>query len=443
MKALMFIQFFVIGLATVFGSCFMMRRVFRWKTKHSLFLSFAAGSCALLTALIAWLSDYKPGALLAVLYAAVFIPAIWLYVTDRSLKSFAVSLSGVVFTVCTGMVLTYPVSLLSVLLQRYGTIPPEPDLTALFGYLCTFGFILLIGRIGKSRITEPMSLWNIVFVALLALFTCELLRGSLPDQSSEWSSRQMLTAAAISLLAVGFILISVLMTVKYTESRYYSTLNSMNESYLNAQKDYYEMKQVSDTEIRRIRHDIKNHLICIRELSAQKRYSELESYLVDLSNAVSDADRLIHTGSGIVDAIVNEKAALARKAHVRFEWEGTISGLHISAVDSCTLVSNLLDNALEACDKVDVDKRYILLSFRRSEHFLLMTCENSAARIVELANGRPLSTKTNKFEHGFGLGNIERVVEKYGGELHLSSNAGEETPVFIAEAVIPLCREEF
>ena len=78
----------------------------------------------------------------------------------------------------------------------------------------------------------------------------------------------------------------------------------MNESYLNAQKDYYAMKQTSDTEIRRMRHDMKNHLICIRDLAANGRYDELADYIGELSEAVNDADRLIHTGSGIIDAIV-------------------------------------------------------------------------------------------------------------------------------------------
>ena len=67
-----------------------------------------------------------------------------------------------------------------------------------------------------------------------------------------------------------------------------------------------------------------------------------------------------------------------------------------------------------------------------------MVCENSAVRLVELAEGRPISTKSDKYNHGFGLGNIERCVVKYGGELRLNSELREGRPVFIAEAVIPL-----
>ena len=67
-----------------------------------------------------------------------------------------------------------------------------------------------------------------------------------------------------------------------------------------------------------------------------------------------------------------------------------------------------------------------------------MTCENASVRIVELTDGRPLSTKSDKYNHGFGLENISRCVRKYGGELRLSSELREDTPYFIAEAVIPL-----
>ena len=67
-----------------------------------------------------------------------------------------------------------------------------------------------------------------------------------------------------------------------------------------------------------------------------------------------------------------------------------------------------------------------------------MTCENSAARVVELSGGRPLSTKSDKANHGFGLENIERCVKKYGGELKLSSEERSGQAVFTAQAIIPL-----
>lgn len=438
MKTFVFAVYYLIGFTDIFGSCCMLRRVFRIRTRGFFLFSLAAGPAAPLYVLIHRLACSEMTGISPIVLGIILIPLIWVFITDRSLKSLAACISGYTFTVCTGAVLIGPVNLLTDLFIDRG-FAAMAYISMLLGQLVTVGAIILIGRAGNSRMTEPMSIWSIMFVGLLALFTEQLTLIAQPgNELKSLSAAEALKTVTVSLMAVAFIVISVIMTVKFIESRYYSTLNSMNESYLNAQKDYYEVKQASDTEIRRIKHDMKNHLICIRDLAAQGKYEELEQYISEITETVSEADRLIHTGSGIIDAIVNEKAALAKKAGVRFEWEGTVSGLVISAVDSCTLVANLLDNALEACDKVDVAKRYISLSFRRSEHFLLMTCENSAPRVVELSGGRPLSSKSDRSNHGFGLENIERCIEKYGGHLDLSSGLEDGEPMFRAEAVIPL-----
>ncbi len=435
MKLLVYTLYFLIGFVRAFSACFIIKHVFRWKLKKYLLFSFVFGGITLCFEIIPHLFS-MPGLSLNDHYlCAIFVPLIWLMLTDRSFRSIVVSLCGFVFVSRLNIIVTLPVSYA----QKYFSDSGFAFGSYLSVILCevaSAAIVLLIAKACKSSITEPMSVWNIVFIGLLSYFTGELTFIAY-DGNGEAKSLSF-GAIMVILLSLAFMSVFVVMTVKLTESRYYSTLNGINESYLNAQKDYYEVKQTSDNEIRRIRHDMKNHLICIRDLASQKKYDELENYINEISDTVKEADRLIHTGNGIVDAIVNDKAARARRLGIRFEWEGTVSGLEISAVDSCTLVSNLLDNAIEACEKVDVAKRYIGMSFRRSEHFLFMTCENASVRIVELTDGRPLSTKSDKYNHGFGLENISRCVRKYGGELRLSSELREDTPYFIAEAVIPL-----
>lgn len=442
MKIFIYLIFFLVGFVRAFGCCYMLKRVFRWKLRGYFLFSTGMGLLTSIYVLIPMLLGKQSFTLDNYTMAAVFVPLIWFCVTDRSLGSLAAAFSGYIFTDCMSNVIELPVNItIDFLIERelvHGFLLHIPMLAS---QLLAIAAVVFIGRIGHSRMTEPMSVWNMLFTAVLAFFSFEMVNIFASGIGDIKSAEQLMRVIGMSVFAAVFTLLSVLMTVKFTESRYYSTLNSMNESYLNAQKDYYEMKQTSDNEIRRIRHDMKNHLICIRDLAAKGRDDELVSYIDEVSGAVSEADSLIHTGSGIIDAIVNEKAALARKLHIKFDWEGTVSGLNISAIDSCTLVSNLLDNAIEACEKVDIAKRYISLSFRRSEHFLLMTCENSSPRVVELSNGRPITSKSDRFNHGFGLGNIERCVEKYGGHLDLSSYLEDDVPVFRAEAVIPLGQE--
>ena len=431
MDILMHLLFFIMGFVGVFSACFFMRRVFRWKMRSSLPASAAGGAIMLGYSFIST-------SIVLDMCVVIYLPIVWLLTTDRSFKSLVAALSACVFINYTNLLVRTPINLAIVYAAKNLHSETLFYLSSVIGEFSTLLLAVLFGKIGKSAMTEPMTVWNTLFIGLLSFFTVHLYVIAFGDAVSDLSGTDLRNALLFSMLSLAFICIAVVMTVKLTESRYFSTLSSMNESYLNSQKDYYEMKQTSDTEIRRIRHDMKNHLICIRELAAQRKYDELENYVGEISDAVKDATRLIHTGSGIIDAIVNEKAAIAKKAGVHFEWEGTISGLEISAVDSCTLVSNLLDNALEACDLVDVADRFISLTFRRSEHFLFMICENSSARVVEMSGGRPLTTKSDKLNHGFGIRNISRCVEKYGGELKLSSELKDGAPTFTAQAIIPI-----
>ena len=441
MNGFVFLMCFLIGFVCVYSCCYMMRNVFRCKIRNFVIYSLGGGTLTAGYMLITKLLAHGTMPINNIVMGAVFVPLIWFFVTDRSLKSVAAAISAYAFFNCTQVLICRMIDQVMKYIEKLDKSELVICSVQLAGQALAVGVMILISRIGRSSIKEPMSVWNVLFVALLAIFTETITMSAWSMGEESITGVSFIGQIGLSLLSIAFMVISVVMTVKFNESRYYSSLNSMNESYLNAQKDYYAMKQTSDTEIRRMRHDMKNHLICIRDLAANGRYDELADYIGELSEAVNDADRLIHTGSGIIDAIVNEKAALAKKLHIKFDWEGTISGLNISAIDSCTLVANLLDNAIEACEKVDVAKRYISLSFRRSEHFLLMTCVNSAARIVELSNGRPLTSKADRFNHGFGIGNIERCVEKYGGHLDLASYLEDEVPIFRAEAVIPLGME--
>ena len=82
------------------------------------------------------------------------------------------------------------------------------------------------------------------------------------------------------------------------------------------------------------------------------------------------------------------------------------------ALDISTIFGNALDNAIEVCEKVPKEERFITMKAREKNHFLVIRVENSAP---EESDGRH-TTKEDTFLHGFGLKNIQRAVEKYGGD---------------------------
>ena len=119
-----------------------------------------------------------------------------------------------------------------------------------------------------------------------------------------------------------------------------------------AQAKHFEKVRESDLEMRRLRHDMNNHIICMNELYKGEKYGELGEYLKQLTNTVTEIQAPIRTGNEIVDAIISEKVEEAESFQIKIQVDGDFKGVTISAMDLCTVFSNLLDNAIEAAKAV-------------------------------------------------------------------------------------------
>ena len=123
--------------------------------------------------------------------------------------------------------------------------------------------------------------------------------------------------------------------------------------------------------------------------------------------------------------IVNDKWRKAEKLGIRFEADFQYNG-EISAFDIGMILSNLLDNAIEACEKIEQERRFIRISSKRKNHFLLIDVKNSFDGAINLQdNGQlPFSTKESNapdiiMEHGIGLKNVSDIAERYYGGVNV------------------------
>ena len=169
--------------------------------------------------------------------------------------------------------------------------------------------------------------------------------------------------------------------------------------------------------------------------SSKARY--LGEYLKQLTNTVTEIQAPIRTGNEIVDAIISEKVEEAESFQIKIQVDGDFKGVTISAMDLCTVFSNLLDNAIEAAKAVKEADRKIGVSARKTGSFWLLTVKNYTIYKVEISD-RIKTTKSNEKEHGFGIGNVHRVVEKCGGEFQLDCRKVGENYIFTAEVMLPL-----
>lgn len=181
--------------------------------------------------------------------------------------------------------------------------------------------------------------------------------------------------------------------------------------------------------IRRVRHEMKNHLANIKGLVAGEKYGEVETYIEKLDATIQELDYKFSTGNAVTDVIINDKYRRASDAgitcRVKFEYRETDT---VSAFDLGIILNNLLDNAIEACEKLEQEKRHISLTLKRKSHFLLIEVENNFDGKLEWREGEsfPETTKQDGRpgilpEHGIGLKNVWDVAERYLGSMDVKT----------------------
>lgn len=201
----------------------------------------------------------------------------------------------------------------------------------------------------------------------------------------------------------------------------------VEEQQIKAMKRRLEEAESFYGSIRKIRHEMKNHMTNIKGLVAGEKYEEVETYIEKLDETIQTLDYKFNTGNAVTDVIINDKYRKAANAgisfQVRFYYEETDT---IPVFDIGIILNNLLENALEACEKLEQKQRYISLALKRKNHFLLIEVENSFDGELKWEDGAsvPITTKQSDYpdilmEHGIGLKNVKDVADRYLGDMNI------------------------
>lgn len=163
-------------------------------------------------------------------------------------------------------------------------------------------------------------------------------------------------------------------------------------------------------------HEYKNQISCIESLLDKKQYSKLEEYVKKIYGSLNNEPDAINTNNVIVNAILNTKYQEAEAKGIVFVFRvNDLSELKIKDEDVVTILANLLNNAIEACETCE-DKKVIRFKFVKEEDMVIIAVKNTFSYDVVYENGEIKSTKiSNENEHGVGIKNVLKIIEKYGG----------------------------
>lgn len=168
--------------------------------------------------------------------------------------------------------------------------------------------------------------------------------------------------------------------------------------------------------LRSLRHDMNNHIGVMRCLLDTKQYEDLDHYLQNMYSDVKLVNDFIAVNNKILGYLLNSKKSRAKQEQVDFEVIISSEEIPMSDNDMVSLLSNIIDNAIEAAAKVEHDK-YAMLNIKRMADKVVIECENTFSDKPVIINEEFISTKKEKGEHGIGLKNIRNMVTKYNGKL--------------------------
>lgn len=190
----------------------------------------------------------------------------------------------------------------------------------------------------------------------------------------------------------------------------------------------------SGESLRRLRHEVKNQYAYIRMLLEQKEYDRAEKFFGEMSMRANPTFSWVGSGNELVDDIVNLEVSKARSAGVEISPRIAVPAeLPYEEIDLCSLIMNLLDNAIEACS--GSGGGCVRLGIVADQGALVVTVANPSSQAPTFdGSGRLVTTKGDRGRHGYGTSIIRSVAEKYDGAADFSYEDGE----FVARVMLAL-----
>ena len=237
----------------------------------------------------------------------------------------------------------------------------------------------------------------------------------------------------IIVLSAAVLCVLIFAAVKLIRRKFYNLIDRRIERF---QSELIE-KQVNEIQnmyrqVRGWRHDYRNHIQNMKILLSEDNYTQLDGYLDELAEDLNTVDTVIKTGNIMADAVLNSKLNVAEKLDIKTTVKVQIpENIPLTDVELCAVLGNLLDNAAEACEKLDVEERFLRVYISKLKGQFYISVQNAAGKVNKIGG---VYRSTKEGEHGYGLFRIDRIAKKYGGYVNRQNEEG----VFATEIMLPL-----
>ncbi len=262
-------------------------------------------------------------------------------------------------------------------------------------------------RNNKIRLLSILSIGYIVTSQLMYMIVSE---SPVVLQTAIIISWFFILIAALSLIVL------VYRTKSYQEEKELAHLMQYQGEIL--EKNYHQLA-IGYKKQRKMIHDFRNHLRMMDELAGN--HPAVKEYILSAEKMIDETQKVSQSGNDYVDAIIHFIEEEAKESHILFTYEtNMVRPLKMEPVDICAVLANLLENAVEACAKIEeADKRRIHLRISQKQEYTLIMVENTVVENSVHQNSFLVSSKKNKENHGIGMDNIRTTIDRYQGELQI------------------------
>lgn len=292
-------------------------------------------------------------------------------------------------------------------------------------------FLLFRKLYPKLKTLDNKNMFSLFLMSTISFVLMQGLTALILTDSVKTMQIVVVLSFVFIILCLVAVIVAIYINSKHQKEKRESELMSLSNEMM--ERNFAEL-QNSQNAIHQQMHDFKNHIRTISGLIDSNNAAK--KYIDDLLSVSYAQAQHCHCGNDVIDSIINCKTADAKAQNIPFEHRANLSDtLHLSSVDICAILANQIDNALEACAKIqDADKRFVKVEIWQKESFVFFKVTNATNENPFNSKHKLVSTKSNKDGlHGFGIKNISRAVSAYGGILKNDYKDGQ----FISIAMVP------
>ena len=319
---------------------------------------------------------------------------------------------------------------------RYNNIDILEDSTDLIGVLVIiasriilFLFLIIIKRISVIKKKNVIDMSNkewlqFLIFPIFTLITVIVMTNSMVTSYHE-DIVNVYYVIAIVLIVLNMVVFHLINEILENSQRIREA-DVLKQQSIGQLELYNSLRKNYDIQRKRT-HEYKNQIMCIDSLLKKKNYNKLEEYINSIFDKLDGQLDMVDTNNEVVNAVINAKYYEALQNDVLFILKiNDLSHIKVSDEDIVTILSNLLDNAIEAAGQCEIDKRTVGIKLLYEDDVLSIAVSNSYKTEPEIMEDGYMQTiKDDKEQHGLGIRNVVATLEKYNAEYVIDYKNGE------------------